>query len=61
MKTNPCFNRYFVAVVIALVGALAYSNTFTVPFQFDDDAYVVNNPTHQDISVFYRSIRSQDT
>jgi len=45
MKTNPCFNRYFILVVIALVGALAYSNTFTTPFQFDDDVYIVNNPT----------------
>jgi protein O-mannosyl-transferase len=32
-------------VVIIFVGGFAYSNTFTVPFQFDDDAYVVNNPT----------------
>jgi Flp pilus assembly protein TadD len=30
--------------LIALVGFLAYVNTFTVPFQFDDDAYIVNNP-----------------
>ena len=45
MKTNPLSNRYVVLVVIALVGTLAYSNTFTAPFQFDDDAYVVNNPT----------------
>lgn len=30
--------------LIALVGFLAYSNTFTVPFQFDDDAYIINNP-----------------
>jgi len=33
-----------VVVLIAIVGTLAYSNTFAVPFQFDDDAYIVNNP-----------------
>jgi len=32
-------------VLIAVVGVLAYANTFTVPFQFDDDVYVSNNPT----------------
>lgn len=31
-------------LLIALVGVLAYANTFTAPFQFDDDAYIVNNP-----------------
>jgi len=33
-----------ILILIALAGFLAYSNTFRVPFQFDDDAYVVNNP-----------------
>jgi Flp pilus assembly protein TadD len=36
--------KYFVLFLITLLGYLAYSNTFTVPFQFDDDAYVINNP-----------------
>jgi len=31
-------------LLIVLVGVLAYANTFTTPFQFDDDAYIVNNP-----------------
>src|SRR5512134_971665 len=39
----PC-NRYAMPCLIALAGLLAYSNTFHVPFQFDDDAYIVNNP-----------------
>ena len=34
-----------ILILIALAGSLAYSNTFHAPFQFDDDAYVVNNPT----------------
>jgi protein O-mannosyl-transferase len=52
MKTYPWSNRYLILVVIALVGALAYSNTFTVPFQFDDHAYVVNNPTLRTFQYF---------
>jgi Flp pilus assembly protein TadD len=36
--------QYLTLILIALLGILTYSNTFTVPFQFDDDAYVVNNP-----------------
>lgn len=43
---------YVIPLLIALVGLLAYANTFTVPFQFDDDAYVVNNPAIRDFSAF---------
>jgi len=35
----------FAFVLIVFAGLLAYSNSFSVPFQFDDDAYVVSNPT----------------
>jgi protein O-mannosyl-transferase len=35
---------YIMPILIILVGILAYVNTFSVPFQFDDDAYIVNNP-----------------
>jgi tetratricopeptide (TPR) repeat protein len=35
---------YAMPIIIVLVACLAYANTFTVPFQFDDDAYIVNNP-----------------
>ena len=35
---------HIIPALIFLVGFLAYANTFTVPFQFDDDAYIVNNP-----------------
>lgn len=39
------FRKPFVMpFLIALVGIAAYANTFTAPFQFDDDAYIVNNP-----------------
>ncbi len=44
---------YVIPVIIALVGMLAYANTFKVPFQFDDDAYVVNNPIIRTFHYFY--------
>ena len=43
---------YVIALLIALVALLAYANTLSVPFQFDDDAYVVNNPAIRDFSTF---------
>ncbi len=43
VKTPFSWN-YFPLVPLALFGILAYSNTFTVPFVFDDDGYVVSNP-----------------
>ncbi|MBI4691362.1 MAG: hypothetical protein HY754_14020 [Nitrospirae bacterium] len=36
---NPIFHLF----LIAIVGLLAYSNTFNVPFQFDDDNIIGNN------------------
>ncbi len=35
---------YVVMMLIVLVGILSYANTFRVPFQFDDNSYIVNNP-----------------
>jgi len=45
MDKSVLARKYCPLVLIVLVGLLAYSNTFTSPFQFDDDAYIVNNPT----------------
>ncbi|MGZ6293118.1 MAG: hypothetical protein ACXWMK_13110, partial [Syntrophales bacterium] len=45
-------NRYFVPILVAFVGVLAYSNTFTSPFQFDDEGYIVNNPVIRDFRSF---------
>ena len=39
-------------VLIALVGALAYSNTFHVPFVFDDVPSIVDNPVIKDLTSF---------
>ncbi len=44
-KVTTLFSRkYFPLAPLAVFGILAYSNTFTVPFVFDDEGYVVNNP-----------------
>jgi len=37
---------------IALLGVVVYSNSFKVPFQFDDDMYVVTNPVIKDFHYF---------
>jgi tetratricopeptide (TPR) repeat protein len=39
-------------VLIALLGLIAYSNTFDVPFQFDDIRNIVENPLVKDFSYF---------
>ncbi len=44
MVKNLFSKKYFTLSLLALLGVLAYANTFSVPFVFDDDAYVVNNP-----------------
>lgn len=45
--------RYPVLLLaLAVVATLIYANTFSVPFQFDDESYVVNNPAIRDFSTF---------
>ncbi len=44
---------YVMPFIIVLVGVLAYANTFKVPFQFDDDAYIVNNPIIRTFHYFH--------
>lgn len=39
-------------LIIALVGIMAYSNTFCVPFIFDDKTSIVENPAITDLSRF---------
>jgi hypothetical protein len=45
---RPIFHVF----LIAALGLAVYSNTFDVPFQFDDDGIIVNNPTLKDFSYF---------
>jgi Tfp pilus assembly protein PilF len=39
-------------LLIALLGALVYSNTFDVPFVYDDDVFIVDNPIVKDLGYF---------
>jgi tetratricopeptide (TPR) repeat protein len=45
--------KYAVLLLLALAALLAYANSFTVPFQFDDDGYVVNNPIIRTFHYFF--------
>jgi Tfp pilus assembly protein PilF len=42
----------FHLVLIALLGLLVYSNTFNIPFQFDDTEFVADNPIIKDIGYY---------
>jgi tetratricopeptide (TPR) repeat protein len=48
---NP-FGHLFLVIVLVL---LAYSNTFSAPFQWDEGYLIVNNPIIKDIDHFLRS------
>ena len=37
--------RFFCVAALLLAGVLAYANSFSVPFLFDDDASIADNPT----------------
>jgi Flp pilus assembly protein TadD len=39
-------------LLILIVGVLAYSNTFSVPFQWDDKYFICENPIVKDMSYF---------
>lgn len=45
--------------LIAVLGLLAYSNTFDVPFQFDDIENIVGNPMFNDFSYFTDSASAE--
>lgn len=45
-------NRWFHLLLVVMVGLVAYSNSFTVPFMFDDDTSIVNNPVIKDLGKF---------
>lgn len=50
-RTAELFRKHSVQMVlVTLLGILVYSNTFTVPFQFDDRTYIKDNRGLRDIS-----------
>jgi Flp pilus assembly protein TadD len=46
--------------LIAVVGGIAYSNSFSVPFQFDDIFNIVDNPVIHNINNFISSSKGYD-
>lgn len=53
MYKSICGNKYVMASLIVVLGVLAYSNSFTVPFQFDDESYVVTNSIIRSFHYFF--------
>lgn len=56
MSSQP-FDRFFNSrslhgALIIVLGIIVYSNTINVPFQFDDTAFIVENPIVKDFSFF---------
>jgi tetratricopeptide (TPR) repeat protein len=47
-------NTFIYLALIALLGILAYSNTFDVPFHFDDRMYIEKNPLIKESRYFFR-------
>jgi hypothetical protein len=47
-------------IIIALLGLLAYSNTFKVPFVFDDRPNIVDNPIMRDLEYFIDPSRASN-
>src|SRR4030042_699378 len=49
-------SRWLDALAIVAVGVLAYSNTFGVPFTFDDVAEIVASPSVRELSLAVREL-----
>jgi hypothetical protein len=48
-------------LLIFVLGLLVYSNTFDVPFHFDDHEYMISNPALRDFSYFLNPSQIEDT
>ena len=49
-KTRLLYKPIVHILLIVITGLIAYSNTFNVPFQFDDYNYIVDNHKLRDLS-----------
>ncbi|MBI4690340.1 MAG: hypothetical protein HY754_08760, partial [Nitrospirae bacterium] len=59
-RENLFRSPIFHLLLIAIVGFLAYSNTFNVPFQFDDGPNIVENPIIKDLISFAEPTKVKD-
>ncbi|MBI4684282.1 MAG: tetratricopeptide repeat protein [Nitrospirae bacterium] len=53
-------NLIFHLLLIAVVGLIAYSNTFNVPFVFDDEPNIVDNPSIKHLDNFISSSKGYE-
>jgi protein O-mannosyl-transferase len=51
-KTSFIQNPLLHCILILIVGFICYSNSFNVPFQWDEGFFIVDNPIVKDISYF---------
>ncbi|MBI4688821.1 MAG: hypothetical protein HY754_00890, partial [Nitrospirae bacterium] len=59
-KWNSFNKPIFHLFLIAIVGFIAYSDTFRVPFQFDDTPNIVKNPIIKDLIFFAEQTKVKD-
>ncbi len=60
MNKSAFSSAYIHIIVIALIGLFAYSNTFNVPFQYDDEYKIVKNNKIRDLGAFFRPSPPED-
>ncbi|HAK88618.1 MAG TPA: tetratricopeptide repeat-containing protein [Nitrospiraceae bacterium] len=56
-------NKYKTLVHIILISIfclLAYANTFDVPFQFDDNVFILSNPLVKNLNFFFEPAKAKD-
>ncbi|KAF0144650.1 MAG: hypothetical protein FD156_1664 [Nitrospirae bacterium] len=53
IKRGILYNPIFHILLIAIIGLISYSNTFNVPFHFDDTATIVANYKLKDLTNFW--------
>lgn len=51
-KYSPLASNFPPLIVLFLLGGIAYANSFSVPFHFDDNRNIVNNPLIQSFHYF---------
>ncbi len=60
MKRNLLHKPIFHILLIIIVSLFAYSNTFHVPFQYDDEYNIVKNPVIKSLNSYIEPSKSQE-
>jgi hypothetical protein len=59
MKKSLFQKTFTHLILIVILGLIAYSNTFHVPFYFDDKSVIVENPIIKDFQYFTSPLKSK--